>query len=340
MKRKFHLAIIAIFLTLFVFFLVFANLKKPRVFVLHSYALDYSWVRDINVGIERILNDQNYAIRWHYMDTKRHPEKDFILKAGNIARRVIESWGPDVIIAIDDNAQEYVARYFLEDPSIKIVFTGVNAEASKYGYDRASNVTGVIERIPFDAFRDVFLEILPEDKRRVVHVSDSSPTSQGIYKELETVNWYPLELVESIRSDTLDQWKAAVEHAPKIADVLLVTHYHTIRESAEEGSPVVFPPKVMAWTKENSKLPTIGAWGFFVEDGGMMAVAVSPYEQGEEAAKMTVNIITKHQKPTDIPQQTSQLYLMYINEKNIRANNIKLPTLFEAFARATNTYFE
>ena len=340
MRTKFHRAIIAIFLILFCFFLVFANLKKPRVFILHSYALDYSWVRDINVGIQRILQDQNYALRWHYMDTKRHPEKDFILKAGNIARNVIERWKPDIILAIDDNAQEYVARYFLEDPQMNIVFTGVNAEASKYGYDQASNVTGIIERIPFDAFRDVFLEILPEDKRRVVHISDSSPTSQGIYHELETVSWNPLELVASVRCDTLDQWKEAVQSAPTIGDVLLVTHYHTIRESSDQGSPVVMPSKVMDWTRKNSALPTIGAWGFFVEDGGMMAVAVSPYEQGEEAAKMAIRILNEKQKPTEIPNKISQLYLMYIDEQSIIANQIQLPTLFEAFARATNTYFE
>jgi ABC-type uncharacterized transport system substrate-binding protein len=40
------------------------------------------------------------------------------------------------------------------------------------------------------------------------------------------------------------------------------------------------------------RLPIIGVNGFTVEDGAKFAVATSPFEQGEIAAKMAVQILS------------------------------------------------
>ncbi len=87
------------------------NLAKPRILVLHSYDLDYSWVRDVNVGLNRVLRGKPYNVRWHYMDTKRNPSNDFRERAGLLARRIIGDWKPDLIIAVDDDPQKYAVMY-------------------------------------------------------------------------------------------------------------------------------------------------------------------------------------------------------------------------------------
>ena len=66
--------------------------------------------------------------------------------------------------------------------------------------------------------------------------------------------------------------------------LLLITHYHTIRRSAHDAA-VVPPREVLQWTEQNSRIPLVGCWNFFVEDGGALAFAVSSFEQGDEAAK-------------------------------------------------------
>ncbi|MDH5681503.1 MAG: ABC transporter substrate-binding protein, partial [Spirochaetota bacterium] len=328
-----------IFLIMASIFLVQGNLDKPRVLILHSYATDYRWVRDINIGLNRILADKPYAIRWHYMDTKRNPYKSYFKKAGQRARDMIDSWKPNVIVAIDDNAQEYAAKYYVNHPTIKIVYSGVNAEPSKYQYDKANNVTGTLERIPFKVFQKVFHQILPADKRRIIHVSDNSTTSKAIYQELEQIDWKKLKLVKSLKVDTFQQWKSAIKSAKDFGDILLITHYHTIQVSDTDRN-IVSPSKVIEWTKKNSSLPQIGCWGFFVDDGGMMAVAVSPYEQGEDAAKMTVELIESGKAPKSIKQKKSKLFVISINECSLKKHQIKLPDMLEAFARATNHYIE
>ncbi|MDY6967877.1 MAG: ABC transporter substrate binding protein [Spirochaetota bacterium] len=320
-------------------FLIVVNLSKPRVFILHSYSLDYSWVRDINKGLIRIFHDRPYSFRWHYMDTKRHPSQEYKQKAGDTAKAIIRNWKPDILIAIDDNAQQYVARNFLNSSSMKIVFTGVNASLNEYEYDKAQNVTGILERIPFKAFKEVFLQLLPKNKTRIVHISDNSTSSHFIHKELEEMEWEPLKLVKSFQCETLDEWKKGIDIAEQIGDVLLITHYHTIKEKRTDKS-IIPPKKIIQLTEPLLKIPSIGCWGFFVEDGGMMALAVSPYEQGEEAAKMTVEIIENRKSPSQIPIKISIQYVVYVRGNMIKSRNMVLPQMLEAFARATNHFYE
>lgn len=48
------------FVSMVVVFLIAYNLNKPRVFILHSYDTDYSWVTDINEGFARVLKNKAY----------------------------------------------------------------------------------------------------------------------------------------------------------------------------------------------------------------------------------------------------------------------------------------
>jgi ABC-type uncharacterized transport system substrate-binding protein len=79
-----------------------------------------------------------------------------------------------------------------------------------------------------------------------------------------------------------------------------------------------------------------------VEDGGMIAVGASPYEQGEVAAQMAIALLDNNKKIEDLPVQESQQYLIYMRQSKMEEYNpfLKVPTVYEAFARATNHYFD
>lgn len=319
--------------------LIAASSGKPRILVLHSYNTDFSWTVDINKGIEAVFEKKPYSIMYHYMDTKRHPDTGFKEKAGAAARKYIESWKPQVVIAVDDNAQEYVARHFKDVRNINIIFTGLNATPEDYGYDKAKNVTGVLERIPFHSFKDAFLQITSgKQNKRVYHISDSSESSIYIHDELMSFSWKPLTLVKSVQCDTFEEWKAAVKDASKKSDYLLITHYHTIARSAADHT-IVPPSEVINWTMLNADIPSIGCWGFFVEDGGGMAIGVSPREQGELAANMALEIVENRRKPSQIPVVTNHLHEIYIRQSILKKYHFRLPSLYEAFARATGHYY-
>ena len=71
----------SLFLLICMAFIIYEVRQKPRIFVLHSYHESYSWSQEVTEGIERVLNNKPYSIRWHYMDTKRHPDTDFKARA-------------------------------------------------------------------------------------------------------------------------------------------------------------------------------------------------------------------------------------------------------------------
>lgn len=339
MKYGINKLLTIIFLVCLAFFLVIVKIDKPRVLILHSYALNYSWVNDINEGLMRVLAGKPYSIKYYYLDTKRHPWPEFKEKAGRMARQMIASWNPSIIVAIDDNAQQLAGRYYVNDPEKVVVFAGVNGTLENYNYNHASNVTGIFERIPYEAIKEVFVQILPKEYKRIVHISDASPTSRFVTEELRRFSWEPFDLFESIECRTFKEWKDAIMRVKGKADVLLITHYHTISRSAKDKS-IVPSQEIIQWTEKHAELPDIGCWGFYVEDGGMLAVGVSPYEQGEVAANMVVQIIEKGTPAKDIPTKKTRQYVIYASASKLKQHHIKLPEVYEAFARATDNYFK
>ncbi|CAK0754548.1 ABC-type uncharacterized transport system, periplasmic component [Gammaproteobacteria bacterium] len=161
MRRLLSVPVLVIFfLTAMIVVVVNFNLHKPRLLILQSYNRDYSWTRDVDTGIRRILDSKrHYALRWFYMDTKRHPWPEYRKSIGQSARRLIDQWQPDVVVAVDDDAQEYVMKYYVDHPRIRIVFAGVNGEITPYGYDQASNVTGILERKELQAVKEALLSM-------------------------------------------------------------------------------------------------------------------------------------------------------------------------------------
>lgn len=335
--------LLLVFLVFVTVFLIAYAVNKPRVLILHSYATDYAWVRDVNVGVKRALDKKSYTMRWHYMDTKRHPYKEYMERAGATARNIIREWEPHVIIAIDDDAQKFAAQYFNNDPFIKIVYAGVGSEPKDYGYDKARNVTGILERMPLDAIKDFVIKVHDnfghKDMPKVIHITDVSSAGEGNRNSLLGYNFKPVELIESIQAFTFDDWKEAVKGAEGRADFLMFTNYHTIRRSREDQR-IVPPKEVIDWTEQNTSLLTFNAWGFFVMDGGMMSIGVSPYEQGEVAGKMAIDIIDNKKNPRDIPVQQTQQFIVYLRPTRLKEKGIRLPQIYEAFARATNNYYE
>lgn len=326
-------------LTLFAWF----NMSKPSILILHSYDKEYPWVRDINVGLNRVLNSKyRYQVRWYYMDTKRHPFPDYKTSAGIAARRVIDSMHPDVIIAMDDDAQQYVTRYYVNHPTIKIVFGGVNNEAGDYGFDKAGNVTGILERLPLGAIREA-LQIADNFKAlghpvRLALLGDKSESVGGDARQVRAFNWAPVQLAAIRQIATWPEWQAAVKELGNQADVILLTGYRRISRSATDKSLVPFK-EVVAWTEKNSKAPVMSGNGFYTEEGGMLAIGTSPYEQGEEAAAKALAIILDGKRPGSMPITAPEEFIVTMNGSKMKARGFVLPKVYEAAARTGDKYY-
>lgn len=324
--------------------LVWFNISKSRVLILQSYNDDYSWVKDVNVGIKRVMKDKShYSIRWYYMDTKRHPWQQYKINAGVVARRMIDSWKPDVIIAVDDDAQQFVTKHYVNNPKIRIVFSGVNNELADYGFDKATNVTGILERLPLTAVKEGLYTHarLSGNNRpvRVIFLGDKSETVLGDAKWTRAFDWAPAQLVDTILVDNFDDWKEAVKKAQERADYIITSNYRKV--AREKGGKELVPAlELISWTDSASVIPVIGTNAFFPEDGGMMAIATSPFEQGEVAAKMAADIIDNNKSPKDIPVVTTKQFVVSMLDSRIREKKFVMPMIYEACARASNKYYK
>lgn len=342
---KFKRIIIFIFLILLCGYLFYVNLNRKTILVLHSYDEDYSWVRDVNFGIQRVLGDKkNIRIFHHYMDTKTHPETAYKIKAGTIARRVVDYIKPDIVLASDDDAQEYVMTHYKNHEKMQIVFLSVNAKPELYGYDKASNVTGVLERIPYEAVKSIVESIAVQrgikPPYRVIHISDQSGIVQHDDTNMhEYSHWAPVKLLKSNLVRTFDEWKNAIRNSADIADIILISNYRKVYENEQEKVLVPFK-EVIEWSYKNALLPLIGINGFVCEDGAALAVATSPIEQGEISAKIALALLSGDLKAKDIPYQHSAFPMIYIDEQRFKESDYKLPQLYIAFAKATNNFIE
>lgn len=342
MKRRLEKIMVGLFMASALILFGWYNISKPRILILHSYDPDYAWVRDVNIGLNRVLNKKYlYQVHWYYMDTKRHPSDEFKKNAGITARKVIQTTRPDVVIAIDDDAQQYVARHFNNDRGIKIVFAGVNRDVGDYGYDRADNVTGILERIPLDAVREALHSAgrarSTDQPLRLAFLGDQSETVDGDVRQVQRFDWRPLRLTTTRQVGTWPEWQAAVMALGPSNDALLLAGYRRLRRSATD--PRLVPPaEIVAWTEAHSPLPLISFNSFFTEDGGMLAIGTSPYEQGEWAAARALDIILKRKPVGTLPIAVSRQFIVSMSGSKMQARRFVLPRVYEAAARTGDQY--
>lgn len=328
-------------------FAVGFNVTKPRVMILQSYDPEYAWTRDIDAGIRRISSGwTNFSVSWHYMNTKRLSDPESLRYASIVARRAIERFDPDVLIAVDDLAQRLAGRYFVNHPRMEIVFAGVNDSVEPYGYEGADNVTGVYERKPLQAVKDIVLtleQLAPEQKgpRPGIHyLMDPSESMARDRHRVESFDWAPLRFEGTYVAEDYPAWQAFVRALPdREGEYLLIANYRQLRRS--ETNPETVPPdEVMRWTEANSPIPIIGVNVFNVEDGAAVAVGASPFEQGEVAATLADKLLKQDLRGGQVAVENPRYYVVAINEAALAKRGLELPQIYETFARTTFTYID
>jgi ABC-type uncharacterized transport system substrate-binding protein len=279
------------------------------------------------------------------MDTKKKSDAEYLRRAGMAAIKAIEDQKPDVVIAIDDYAQKLAAMKFVNHPKVNIVFAGVNGSVKPYNYEGAENVTGIFERKPVSAIKEA-VQLLSREigisKARITLLTDATLSAQKDGRYLTAFDWAPMSYFTSVPAKDFKTWKDRVLNLKDKADFLLVGAYRKVKRQADSPTKkgYVPPEELMAWTEEHSPIPVIGINVFNTEEGAMLSVGVSPYEQGSEAALMARQIIEKKVRPGTIPVKTSQQYVVSFRKSALQRRKVKMPKIFEAFARATDNYFD
>ena len=142
---------------------VLASQDKARVMVVHSYGSNHICGAPQAIGVVAGLAKQgweegnNLYLESFYMDTKKtYTTPAAIKQRGKLALDAIDTFGPDVVIVLDDNAIREVMLPLVGNPKISLVFSGMNGQPENYNNKKAfmdsrsapgSNVTGVYEKL-------------------------------------------------------------------------------------------------------------------------------------------------------------------------------------------------
>jgi ABC-type uncharacterized transport system substrate-binding protein len=287
-----------------------------KVLVVHSYHEMFDWVKEVNTSLRSVLDPAGVRYQFFYLDTKRKPTEAQIKAAALRARHLLIEYRPGVVIAVDDNAQAYFAKDYINKRGIQIVFCGVNADPQKYGYP-AANATGILERsYPIQTLH--VLKVLLPDIGKVVVVSDVSTTSDLVLPRIKKLapNLSPgMVIVGYEQPATFPRWQKIIiglDQNPQI-DALLIPLYHTVRK---EGAPTsVASAEVMHWTITHTQKPVVGLWPQNVTDGALLAVTVNPHEHGRVAAQMALQILNG-KNAGDIPVMVNKEGYVMVNLRN------------------------
>jgi ABC-type uncharacterized transport system substrate-binding protein len=287
-----------------------------RVLLVQSYHAEDPWVAAISKAVGDTLTKGNTSLEIYYMDTKRRTDDAYKRESGQLARKRVEELKPGVVIAADDDAQEYFAKSYVGQP-LPVVFCGVRAEPRKYGYP-ASNVTGIVEQPNLKKAIELLARFRPV--KNIAILSDDDPTSGSALNFIKQGN-YPATLGPLKTIGDFDTWKQAVKAANLQADTAVVYGYRTVKR---KGQTVAIEPKeVMAWTVRNLKIPSLGLFEMAIEDGALMGVAESGEEHGRKAGEYALKILDGA-APGSLPVVTADVGTNMLNKATAAKLRLKL----------------
>ena len=295
------------------------SFNGKKVLTINSYHKGYTWSDGIEAGILKIFKKfPEIECKFYRLDSKRNTSESYLREAALNAKKLIETWKPDVVIASDDNASKYVIVPYYKNVELPIVFCGVNWNVAPYGYPY-KNVTGMIEVALMD---DLVRTLRTYSKGNRIGFLGPAVTSArqdaSYYKGIMGI-----EFTQETYVKTFDEWKSAYLQMQQKVDILIVP--------ALEGTKNWDPKEASDFIQAHTEIPS-GAEVELMAKYVLATFAKDPAEQGEWAATTALEIL-KGKKPEDIPIVTNRKAKIILNMKLAKKLDIKFP--MELLERAT-----
>ena len=279
-----------------------ATPQKRTFRILHvmSYHSPWRWTDGQLQGFKEAMRGLPVEYNVFQMDTKKNSTTEMKKKKGKEARDLIETWKPDLVYTSDDDAQEYVARYYL-NKTLPFVFSGVNNEPKAYGFEGSGNITGVLEQEHFVESVTLLRAMVPGVKRIAAVFDNASMWDPVKARMKERMRRLPgVEVVSWDTIQTFAEYKRKIAEYQGNADAIALIGIFNFKD--EDGKNVPYQD-VLKWTAENSKLPDFGFWIDRVYFGTLCAVTVSEREQGLAAGRIARAILVEGKSPSSFPMK-------------------------------------
>lgn len=285
--------------------------REFKILHIMSYHSPWEWTDSQFQGFKDVLRDLFVEYKVVQMDTKRKSSEQWKQGIALEARELIDSWKPDLVFTSDDNAQLYVAQYYV-NTDIPFVFCAVNADPAEYGFTGSKNITGVLERIHFEQTVRLLKQIVPT-VRRIAIITDTGEMWPSIIQQMkQSENKLPQDVtVEGYYVlDTFEQFKKTVKECEEKVDAVGMLGVFEFKGDSGINVPL---EQVQQWIVENCKLPDFAFWEDRVDKGTLCAVTVSGLAQGRAAGKIARSILLEGRRPDSFQMSPTEKGIPMIN---------------------------
>jgi PAS domain S-box-containing protein len=288
-------------------------LDDSSVLVLHSYHPGYQWTDSVQQGIAETFASLAPRTRVYveYMDTKRIAPEQIFAPLADFLDRKYRNHRPDLILASDDNALDFLLRY--RDrlfPGEPVVFCGVgDFRPERLGGRRG--FTGVSERTDIAGTIDAALALMPR-LRRLAVVTDATETGEAylrMFRQAAAAYAGRLELQEisSMRFGDAASALAALHTDAAVLYLGLLRDPDGRTMSVEQS---------LDFIRTATPQPIFGVWDFVLGRHVTGGAVVSGRNQGRAMATIGLRILSGV-APDSIPLLTMNPNAMLFDAREL-----------------------
>ncbi len=262
--------------------------ESKKILILNSYHKGYMWSDNIMSGIKSVFAKEapEVELSFEYIDTKRHTTKEIFPLLEQLYTTKLH-FKYDVVIVSDNNALEFLLpRRELLLPGVPLVFCGINNLTDSM-LDGHRDITGVAEDFDLKSTLELALKLHPG----ATHIASISGSTQTAALNLNRVRRIQSDFDTSLtfielNNLTAAELKKALHELPPDTILLNLSFFRD-----REGR-VFTPQESSEFIIGNSTVPAYSAWDSVVATNGALGgVVVSGHLQGENAAKMALQIL-------------------------------------------------
>lgn len=329
--------LIAGFLLGFVLMLGFFNASKPRIMVLHSGAQGSPWVDEVDRGMRTALqqNRRPLNVEWDYLGVAAPSAARNADAAVAEARRAVDRFKPDILIAVDDEANALLARDYIGRDRPRILYLSIDRPPDFYGYAGAPNVSGIAEQLPWNAIRDGLVALFGPRPVSLAAIGVDGVTDQATLAQMRAFDWGPSRVGPTALVSTAQDWRDHVQLAAD-ADVLVVL---SAQDLPDPDGRVSTAAELIAWTEANARPLPIGTQAGFVADGGGLSFAPPPDDEGERAIRLALDWLDERTTPGPPAPVESSHFEVAIRPDALVRRGLQLPPIYLEAARENGTLF-
>lgn len=275
-----------------------------------SYHRGYEWADLVERGLRSVLEGK-CEIRQFDMDTKRHKSVEHKKASALEAKRIIETWKPDIVITADDNAAKYLIKPYYKDHDLPFVFCGVNWTAKEYGFPYR-NVTGMIEVAPIQPMLERAKQIVP-GLARAFYLGANTLTEKKNLRRFEQASKSLGFSLDSSLVGSTDEWIESFRRAQGY-DLVIIGSNAGINDwdAKRVGAVVHAETRKLSVTNHNWMMPYT-----------ILGVTKVPQEHGEWAGKTALAILAGA-PPSSIPIVPNNKRDLWLNREILARTGLHL----------------